>query len=63
MEQKKSPFYRDYRKIEAVRNQMVQMAMQKGLTHPSTIRLSQKLDGLLNGYSRKSMKWPKKYHF
>lgn len=58
---KQFPFIKDEMKIENVRKQMVKTAMQKGLSHPSTIKLSQQLDGLLNGYNKKSnnsyIKW------
>jgi hypothetical protein len=35
-------------KIERTRDQMVTTGMDKGLSHPDTIELSQKLDRLLN---------------
>lgn len=56
MNNRQFPFIKDEMKIENVRKQMVKTAMQKGLSHPSTIRLSQQLDGLLNGYNKKSTK-------
>lgn len=56
MNPKKFPYIKDELLIESVRNQMVETAMKKGLSHPSTLKLSQQLDGLLNGYDRKSQK-------
>ncbi|WP_035178864.1 aspartyl-phosphate phosphatase Spo0E family protein [Alkalihalobacterium bogoriense] len=41
-------------KIEFIRAQMIETGMRKGLLHPSTIKLSQHLDTLLNNYSKKS---------
>ncbi|MFC0471743.1 aspartyl-phosphate phosphatase Spo0E family protein [Halalkalibacter kiskunsagensis] len=39
-------------KIESLRLRMIATGEQKGLTHSETIKYSQKLDGILNEYSR-----------
>lgn len=39
-------------KIERVRNEMVRVGMREGLSHPSTVKLSQELDELLNQLER-----------
>ena len=38
--------------IEEVRKELNQLGSRKPLTDPDVVRLSQKLDGLLNQYSR-----------
>ncbi|RXI96526.1 aspartyl-phosphate phosphatase Spo0E family protein [Anaerobacillus alkaliphilus] len=40
--------------IEYVRSKMIATGMKKGLHHPATVRLSDKLDKLLNNYSPKN---------
>ncbi len=39
--------------IEYIRSRMIETGMKKGLHHPATVRLSDKLDKLLNNYRRK----------
>ncbi|OIJ14523.1 hypothetical protein BKP35_06490 [Anaerobacillus arseniciselenatis] len=43
-------------KIETLRQKMVYVGQTKGIDHPETIRLSQKLDNLLNQYQQKIIK-------
>ncbi len=43
-------------KIETLRHKMVYVGQTKGINHPETIRLSQKLDNLLNQYQQKEIK-------
>ncbi|MEN6412509.1 MAG: aspartyl-phosphate phosphatase Spo0E family protein [Veillonellales bacterium] len=38
--------------IETLRKTMVNMGMDKGLSNPDVIKLSQKLDSLLNKYHK-----------
>ena len=39
------------KEIQTLRSKMIKYGMEKGLTHPATIELSQSLDKLLNEYS------------
>ncbi|MEG0439164.1 aspartyl-phosphate phosphatase Spo0E family protein [Solibacillus cecembensis] len=41
------------KKIEKLRSRLIYVGMEKGLTHPNTIKVSQDLDKLLNEYSTK----------
>lgn len=41
------------KKIQKLRIQLIHVGMEKGLTHPNTIQLSQDLDKLLNEYGSK----------
>ncbi|ATP42398.1 hypothetical protein CSE16_07740 [Solibacillus sp. R5-41] len=41
------------KKIEKLRSQLINVGMEKGLTHPNTIKISQDLDKLLNEYGTK----------
>lgn len=36
--------------IERLRTELIRSGLEKGLTHPNTVELSQKLDKLLNEY-------------
>lgn len=36
--------------VELIRNAMIKSGIKNGLNHPTTIKLSQKLDKLLNVY-------------
>ncbi|AXI29470.1 hypothetical protein CIB87_10770 [Priestia megaterium] len=40
------------KKIEYLREQMIQTGLQQGLTSSNTIKLSQELDKLLNVYTK-----------
>ncbi|WP_260471796.1 aspartyl-phosphate phosphatase Spo0E family protein [Bacillus sp. HMF5848] len=37
--------------IEALRHELIRTAFEKGFVHPDTIRVSQKLDIVLNKYT------------
>ncbi|WP_368505317.1 aspartyl-phosphate phosphatase Spo0E family protein [Alkalihalophilus sp. As8PL] len=39
-------------RIEATRQEMIKIGLTKGLQHPETIKLSQRLDLCLNKYNR-----------
>lgn len=39
------------KEIQALRSELIKCGMEKGFTHPTTIKLSQTLDKLLNEYS------------
>lgn len=39
--------------IKNLRTQLINVGMEKGLTHPNTIQLSKNLDRLLNKYGTK----------
>ncbi|WP_253896076.1 aspartyl-phosphate phosphatase Spo0E family protein [Solibacillus sp. R5-41] len=41
------------KKIEKLRSHLINVGMEKGLTHPNTIKASQDLDKLLNEYGTK----------
>lgn len=41
------------KKIQILRTQLINVGMEKGLTHPNTIQISQDLDKLLNEYGTK----------
>ncbi len=40
------------KRIEVLKEQLIEIGCKKGLNDPDTIKLSQKLDGLMNEYNK-----------